>query len=237
VIENCLGIKDDYEYVQIQSDPEVDEFVNGPEYLPLPNKYKYQMISDLVRYKYMMDHPDSIYIDTDFCLFDETSLKVLVWYHNRALKLGIDMLAGEMNKNRLFPCNWLMIGGNVKDGGIFKKMYELLKSRMTNSCYELYQVPKDTKWAGKLEDYIWTVLWGYAIPRDMPTKEYGLLPYSNFQSCEWNKDWRDDSILRRDQLVACHFFGFGEGGRPSLNEFLEYHKLGNDSSKRLIFYE
>lgn len=220
-----------WEYTLVDAQDEVNEYVKSPSVCmieSLPRKYKYQLISDLVRYKYMMDHPDSIYIDTDFCLFGQIGMGVLDKMALSARQDGIDLLAGEMNKNRLFPCNWLMIGGGNKEDNIFIDMYNDLKNKLSVEYYESYAPAPDSKWSDKLEDYIWTQLWGYAIPRNLSTKKFEMIPYGYFQGCEWNKDWRDDSIMNKKRLVGCHFFGFGEGGRPDCDEFIKYHNLNKN---------
>lgn len=218
-----------WEYTKIDIDEDLDAIVKDASKCmieSLPLKYKYQMISDLVRYRYLMINPDSIYIDTDFCLFGQLGMAVLDKMAESARETGIDLLAGEMNKNRLFPCNWLMIGSG-NENSIFIDMYSDLMEKLSVEFYESY-IPSPeiaNKWPNKLEAYIWEMLWGYAIPRNLSTKKYSMIPYENFQGCEWNKDWRDDSIMKKYKLVGCHFFGFGEGGRPDCDEFIKYHKL------------
>lgn len=225
---NMIASDDDdkWDYVLIDIDDELNEFCKDSSlslFESMPMKYRYQMISDLVRYKYMMENPDSIYIDTDLCIFGHLGMEVLNAMSKSARKSETDLLAGEMNKNRLFPCNWLMIGSDRPDN-IFIDMYNLLKDRVLLSNYEEYEFTKG-KWDNKMESYIWEKLWGYAIPRELMTSKFSLIPYEYFQGCEWNKDWRDDSIMKKFRLVGCHFFGFGEGGRPNWTEFVEYHNL------------
>lgn len=213
-----------FEYEAIDIDPELDELINSSDYIigSLPNKYKYQLISDAVRYKYMIDHPDSIFIDTDLCLFNEDSLEILKAIQEKAESSGCDHLAGEINKNRLFPCNWLMVSAGSIDGGIFKEMYDMLLDRLKVSSYNAYKMSEDSKWKDKLEDYIWTKLWGYAIPRDLDSRKFEMIPYELFQAYSWNGNWKDADVMKPQYLVGCHFFGFAEG-RPRLKEFINYH--------------
>jgi hypothetical protein len=227
VIESSY-LKDKYEYVRVKKNDEVENFISSNECLinSLPVKYKYQLISDLVRYKYMIENPDSIYIDTDFCIFGNLGFEVLNAMSDSCIESKMDCLAGEVNRNRLFPCNWLMIGSGKEDGGIYSDMYNLLKERLTISEYESYHYnPEDSKWSGKLEDYIWKKLWGYAIPMDLDIRKFSLIPYEYFQACEWNRDWRNANVMKKNKLVGCHFFGFGEGGRPEWDEFVKYYNL------------
>lgn len=230
VIEEDKFISERYEYVQVDSNNEVDEFINSSECIlsSLPKKYYYQLISDLVRYKYMIDNPDSIYLDTDFCMFGKLAVQHLVKLNTDCVVNNRDALVGEINKNRIFPCNWLMIGGGKHEGSttIFEDMYDLLKDRLTISCYENYIYnPSTSKWASKLEDYIWCELWGYAIPMKLDSRKFSFINYEHYQANEWNKDWRDANVMKSNELYGCHFFGFGEGGRPDWKEFVKYHNL------------
>lgn len=231
VIESSAW-SDKYDYVRIDSDEEIESFVNSNECMLryLPKKYYYQLITDLCRYKYMVNHPDSVYFDTDFALFGKLGMELINKLSDNANDKGIDFLCTEINKNRFIPCNWLMIGGNtIKDGStnVFQDMYNLLKERLNVKSYNELPYSPDSKWPNKMEDYIWTYLWGYAIPLSLSIQKFHTIPYEYFQAYEWNKDWKDDSVMRKDYIVGSHFFGFGEGGRPELSEFIKYHGLEN----------
>lgn len=230
VIESDEFVSKKYEYTQVNENNEVNEFVNSSECIlsSLPKKYYYQLISDLVRYKYMIDNPDSIYLDTDFCMFGKLAVKHLIKINTDCIVNNRDALVGEINKNRIFPCNWLMIGGGKREGSttIFEDMYNLLKERLTVNSYENYVFsPSTSKWTSKVEDYIWTELWGYAIPMKLDSRKFSFINYENYQANEWNKDWRDANVMKPNELYGCHFFGFGEGGRPDWKEFVRYHNL------------
>lgn len=211
-----------FEYKLVDIDDDLQRLVDNSMLGYLPKKYYYQMISDLVRYKELISNPGSIFIDTDFCIFNDLGLDLLYEYTRISDSYGIDLLGGEINKNRLFPCNWLMVGSSLGTPAI-KDMYQLLLDRLDTKFYDSYK--SSGKWKDKIEDYIWTQLWGYAIPSSISMKKFSIIPYEYWQASEWNKDWRDANVMKPSHLVGCHFFGFGEGGRPKLDEFLIYHKL------------
>lgn len=227
IIENHEVLSNKYEYIQIDADDSVNSLVESESCIikDLPIKYKYQMISDIVRYKFLKENPDSIFLDTDFCMFGNLALEVINAMSDSSSESGVDLLAGEMNKNRLFPCNWLMIGAGNENGGIFSVMYSTLIHTLSVPEYESYDKPDNSKWESKMESYIWEKLWGYAIPRTLDISKFSIIPYEYFQSSEWNEDWRSSKIMKKRQIVACHFFGFGEGGRPDVDEFIKYHGL------------
>lgn len=215
-----LGLE--YETVDIK--PDLDDLLYSPEYIigSLPNKYKYQLISDAVRYKYMIDNPGSIFIDTDLCIFSNKGLELLARFRDNANKSGYDYLSGEINRNRLFPCNWLMVSSGRPDG-IFHDLYTMLLERLETYSYESFK-PENDKWKDRMENYIWTKLWGYAIPMDLDIKKFRLIPYELFQAYSWNGNWRNADVMKKDMILGCHFFGFAED-RPRFDEFLKYHSI------------
>lgn len=222
--EELIKSNGSFEYRQIDIDPELDELMSSPEYITgsLPAKYKYQLISDAVRYKFMKENPNSVFLDTDLCIFGKSGIDLLKRLSDYSENVtGVDYLSGEINKNRLFPCNWLMIGSGRKDN-IFKDMYDMLLERLETYNYESYE--STGKWSTRLEDYIWNELWGYAIPMKLDIKKFGIIPYEYFQAYSWNGNWKDADVMKKSHLFGCHFFGFAES-RPRWSEFLEYHNI------------
>lgn len=204
----------------------------------IPKKYYYQLITDLVRYDYLTKNPGSIYIDTDLCIFGQKGIDILIEYRNQAVEKDYDFTAGEMGHGRQWSCNWLMISG--KTPRLSKNLSDILVKRIQNDELNKYllknarlspegkfEMTKDSL-KSDLEKYIWDKLWGYACYSDIDPRFYSQIPYQLFQGYRWNSDWKSGDLLWKDVIVGCHFFGFGEGGRPTWEEFVEYHNIKID---------
>lgn len=170
----------------------------------LPDKYKSQIIADLVRYDYIYRN-GGIYIDTDLELFNAYGLEVLLGYYLDSEYRGIGYTAGEFNKGRIFACNWIII--DQKGSRMAKYLYDNL-----------------VKWATDHKDDVidenfdhWQV-WGYALYRDMPQVYYDIIDPRLFQGYTWNQPWTNPDLDCR-YLVGAHHFGLECENRPQLGEF------------------
>jgi hypothetical protein len=131
-----------------------------------------------------------------------------------------------------------MISG--KTPRLSKNLFDILVKRIQNDELNKYllknarlspegkfEMTKDSL-KSDLERYIWDKLWGYACYSDIDPRSYSQIPYQLFQGYRWNSDWKSGDLLWKDVIVGCHFFGFGEGGRPTWEEFVEYHNIKID---------
>ena len=241
-VKELCESRGDVEYLTIDSNPEIEEIVKNSILPYIPKKYYYQLITDLVRYDYLTKNPGSIYIDTDLCIFGQKGIDILIEYRNQAVEKDYDFTAGEMGHGRQWSCNWLMISG--KTPRLSKALFDILTRSIKPESLKEYledngfpvQLNYDIfMFGGKPEDYnklvekyIWDKLWGYACYSDIDPRIYSQIPYQLFQGYRWNSDWRSGDLLWKDVIVGCHFFGFGEGGRPNWNEFVEYHNIKID---------
>jgi hypothetical protein len=237
-VKELCESRGDVEYLTIDSNPEIEEIVKNSILPNIPKKYYYQLITDLVRYDYLTKNPGSIYIDTDLCIFGQKGIDILIEYRNQAVEKDYDFTAGEMGHGRQWSCNWLMISG--KTPRLSKNLFDILVKRIQNDELNKYllknarlspegkfEMTKDSL-KSDLEKYIWDKLWGYACYSDIDPRSYSQIPYQLFQGYRWNSDWKSGDLLWKDVIVGCHFFGFGEGGRPTWEEFVEYHNIKID---------
>lgn len=237
-VKDLCESRGDVEYLTIDSNPEIEEIVKNSILPNIPKKYYYQLITDLVRYDYLTKNPGSIYIDTDLCIFGQKGIDILIEYRNQAVEKDYDFTAGEMGHGRQWSCNWLMISG--KTPRLSKNLFDILVKRIQNDELNKYllknarlspegkfEMTKDSL-KSDLERYIWDKLWGYACYSDIDPRSYSQIPYQLFQGYRWNSDWKSGDLLWKDVIVGCHFFGFGEGGRPTWEEFVEYHNIKID---------
>lgn len=237
-VKELCESRGDVEYLTIDSNPEIEEIVKNSILPNIPKKYYYQLITDLVRYDYLTKNPGSIYIDTDLCIFGQKGIDILIEYRNQAVENDYDFTAGEMGHGRQWSCNWLMISG--KTPRLSKNLFDILVKRIQNDELNKYllknarlspegkfEMTKDSL-KSDLERYIWDKLWGYACYSDIDPRSYSQIPYQLFQGYRWNSDWKSGDLLWKDVIVGCHFFGFGEGGRPTWEEFVEYHNIKID---------
>lgn len=237
-VKDLCESRGDVEYLTIDSNPEIEEIVKNSILPNIPKKYYYQLITDLVRYDYLTKNPGSIYIDTDLCIFGQKGIDILIEYRNQAVENDYDFTAGEMGHGRQWSCNWLMISG--KTPRLSKNLFDILVKRIQNDELNKYllknarlspegkfEMTKDSL-KSDLERYIWDKLWGYACYSDIDPRSYSQIPYQLFQGYRWNSDWKSGDLLWKDVIVGCHFFGFGEGGRPTWEEFVEYHNIKID---------
>lgn len=237
-VKDLCESRGDVEYLTIDSNPEIEEIVKNSILPNIPKKYYYQLITDLVRYDYLTKNPGSIYIDTDLCIFGQKGIDILIEYRNQAVEKDYDFTAGEMGHGRQWSCNWLMISG--KTPRLSKNLFDILVKRIQNDELNKYllknarlspegkfEMTKDSL-KSDLEKYIWDKLWGYACYSDIDPRSYSQIPYQLFQGYRWNSDWKSGDLLWKDVIVGCHFFGFGEGGRPTWEEFVEYHNIKID---------
>lgn len=237
-VRDLCDKRDDFEYLRVDSNEEIEEIVRNSILPNIPKKYYYQLITDLVRYDYLTKNPGSVYIDTDLCIFGYKGLDVLKEYQYQAVNGDYDFTAGEMGHGRQWSCNWLMISG--KTPRLSKNLFDILVKRIQNDELNKYllknarlspegkfEMTKDSL-KSDLEKYIWDKLWGYACYSDIDPRSYSQIPYQLFQGYRWNSDWKSGDLLWKDVIVGCHFFGFGEGGRPTWEEFVEYHNIKID---------
>lgn len=237
-VKELCESRGDVEYLTIDSNPEIEEIVKNSILPNIPKKYYYQLITDLVRYDYLTKNPGSIYIDTDLCIFGQKGIDILIEYRSQAVEKDYDFTAGEMGHGRQWSCNWLMISG--KTPRLSKNLFDILVKRIQNDELNKYllknarlspegkfEMTKDSL-KSDLEKYIWDKLWGYACYSDIDPRFYSQIPYQLFQGYRWNSDWKSGDLLWKDVIVGCHFFGFGEGGRPTWEEFVEYHNIKID---------
>lgn len=242
-VKELCDKRDDFEYFTIDSNEEIEEIVKNSILPNIPKKYYYQLITDLVRYDYLTRNPGSVYIDTDLCIFGNKGLDILKEYQYQAVNGDYDFTAGEMGHGRQWSCNWLMISG--KKPRLSKALFDTLVERITNkemindyiynskiesgliTPMSQYTSPSEgsEEYNTYIEKYIWDKLWGYACYSDIDPRFYSQIPYQLFQGYRWNSDWRSGDLLWKDVIVGCHFFGFGEGGRPNWSEFVEYHGI------------
>lgn len=231
-VKELCESRGDVEYLTIDSNPEIEEIVKNSILPNIPKKYYYQLITDLVRYDYLTKNPGSIYIDTDLCIFGQKGIDILIEYRNQAVEKDYDFTAGEMGHGRQWSCNWLMISG--KTPRLSKELLSVITNLITPINYLVYEkYERETIGNNEstniiLEKYIWDKLWGYACYKYIDPRIYSQIPYQLFQGYRWNSDWRSGDLLWKDVIVGCHFFGFGEGGRPNWNEFVEYHNIKID---------
>ena len=231
-VKELCESRGDVEYLTIDSNPEIEEIVKNSILPNIPKKYYYQLITDLVRYDYLTKNPGSIYIDTDLCIFGQKGIDILIEYRNQAVEKDYDFTAGEMGHGRQWSCNWLMISG--KTPRLSKELLSVITNLITPINYLVYEkYERETIGNNEstniiLEKYIWDKLWGYACYKYIDPRIYSQIPYQLFQGYRWNSDWRSGDLLWKDVIVGCHFFGFGEGGRPTWEEFVEYHNIKID---------
>lgn len=231
-VKELCESRGDVEYLTIDSNPEIEEIVKNSILPNIPKKYYYQLITDLVRYDYLTKNPGSIYIDTDLCIFGQKGIDILIEYRNQAVEKDYDFTAGEMGHGRQWSCNWLMISG--KTPRLSKELLDVITNLITpinylvHEKYERETIGNNESTNIILEKYIWDKLWGYACYKYIDPRIYSQIPYQLFQGYRWNSDWRSGDLLWKDVIVGCHFFGFGEGGRPTWEEFVEYHNIKID---------
>ena len=231
-VKELCESRGDVEYLTIDSNPEIEEIVKNSILPNITKKYYYQLITDLVRYDYLTKNPGSIYIDTDLCIFGQKGIDILIEYRNQAVEKDYDFTAGEMGHGRQWSCNWLMISG--KTPRLSKELLDVITNLITpinylvHEKYERETIGNNEPTNIILEKYIWDKLWGYACYKYIDPRIYSQIPYQLFQGYRWNSDWRSGDLLWKDVIVGCHFFGFGEGGRPTWEEFVEYHNIKID---------
>jgi hypothetical protein len=239
---------DTVEYKLVDITDEQEKFLKENTGLyELSPKHKFQMISDFVRYEYLKNNPGSIFIDTDFVIFGDRGLDVLTVDRSVSLKYKKDFTAGEMGRHGQHSCNWLMISGGG-DNSLSSQLSKLLVERSSHESIENWKsnnkkfgvyedsnlskyapIPKGDYTELESDDsyerrMVFDLFWGYKLYEFINPNEYRQIPYYQWQCSYWDGDWRDTNVIDKDHILGCHFFGFAKG-RPTISEFLEYHKL------------
>lgn len=232
-VKELCDQRSDFEYLTIDSNDEIEEIVKNSILPHIPKKYYYQLITDLVRYDYLTKNPGSVYIDTDLCIFGQKGLDILKEYQYQAVNGDYDFTAGEMGHGRQWSCNWLMVSGKTPrlSKVLFDTLVESIKKDEVSKWIgekSLFTITGEEEYNTYLEKYIWEKLWGYACYSNIDPRIYCQIPYQMFQGYRWNSDWKSGDLLWKDVIVGCHFFGFGEAGRPRWKEFVEYHNIKID---------